>query len=123
MTATMPALPTPGPAPTRPVAAALDLVKLYGSDKTRVVALDHVTVDDLTTLRSPGIIEDQYGWGHTGTLDGAKACAWVLHDGTTVAAVVSGQRPATGGDVCDLVLVALTTDLGIGAGDPVRVPL
>lgn len=45
MTATMPALPTPGPAPARPVAAALDLVKVYGSDKTRVVALDHVTVE------------------------------------------------------------------------------
>lgn len=88
-----------------------------------VTMLDHVTVDDLTTLRSPGIIEDQYGWGHTGTLDGAKACAWVLHDGTTVAAVVSGPRPATGGDVCDLVLVALASDLGIGAGDPRRVPL
>ena len=24
---------------------------------------------------------DQYGWGHTGTVDGAKACAWVLEDG------------------------------------------
>ena len=60
-----------------------------------VTMLDHVTTDDLQVLRSPGIVEDQYGWGHTGTLDGAKACAWVLHDGTTVAAVVSGPRPAT----------------------------
>jgi D-alanyl-D-alanine carboxypeptidase len=88
-----------------------------------VTMLDHVTVDDLRVLRSPGIIEDQYGWGHTGTLDGAKACAWVLDDGTTVAAVVSGSRPATGGDVCDTVVVALATDLGSTAGDPVRFPL
>ena len=36
-----------------------------------------VTAADLTTLRPPGIISDQYGWGHTGTVDGAKSCAWV----------------------------------------------
>lgn len=88
-----------------------------------VTMLDRVTTEDLRVLRSPGIIEDQYGWGHTGTIDGAKACAWVLHDGTTVAAVVSGPRPASGGDVCDTVLVPLAADLGIAAGDPVRFPL
>jgi hypothetical protein len=86
--------------------------------------LDAVTADDLEVLRWPGIIVDQYGWGHTGTLDGAKACAWVLEDGrTTVAAVVSGPRPATGGKVCDAVLPALALDLGIWSGDPLRNPI
>ena len=89
-----------------------------------VAMLDTVTADDLEVLRWPGIILDQYGWGHTGTVDGAKACAWVLEDGrTTVAAVVSGPKPATGGDVCDVVLPALALDLGIWAGDPLRNPV
>ena len=89
-----------------------------------VAMLDTVTADDLQVLRWPGIILDQYGWGHTGTVDGAKACAWVLEDGrTTVAAVVSGPKPATGGDVCDVVLPALALDLGIWAGDPLRNPV
>jgi len=89
-----------------------------------VAMLDSVTEADLEVLRWPGIIVDQYGWGHTGTLDGAKACAWVLEDGrTTVAAVVSGPRPATGGKVCDAVLPALALDLGIWAGDPLRNPI
>ena len=81
-----------------------------------------VTDADLGVLRWPGIIADQYGWGHTGTLDGAKACAWVLHDGTTIAAVVAGKRPASGGEVCDLVLPALALDLGVWAGEPEREP-
>ena len=86
--------------------------------------LASVTAADLTTLRWPGIIVDQYGWGHTGTLDGAKACAWVLEDGrTVVAAVVSGQRPATGGDLCDRVVTALAADLGIAGGEPIRSPI
>lgn len=83
-----------------------------------------VTVADLETLRWPGIIVDQYGWGHTGTIDGAKACAWVLDERNTVlVAIVSGQRPRTGGEVCDVLLPALATDLGVWAGDPVRNPL
>jgi hypothetical protein len=83
-----------------------------------------VTVADLETLRWPGIIVDQYGWGHTGTIDGAKACAWVLDERSTVlVAMVSGQRPRTGGEVCDMLLPALATDLGVWAGDPVRNPL
>ncbi|MFN8022608.1 MAG: serine hydrolase domain-containing protein [Acidimicrobiales bacterium] len=86
--------------------------------------LDAVTDADLDVLQWPGIILDQYGWGHTGTVDGAKACAWVMEDGrTTVAAVVSGPEPATGGDVCDLVIPALALDLDLYAGDPVRNPV
>ena len=88
-----------------------------------VSMLDSVTDDDLEVLRWPGILVDQYGWGHTGSLDGAKACAWVLDDGRTrVAAFVSGPRPATGGKVCDAVLPALAADLGLWAGEPVRTP-
>jgi D-alanyl-D-alanine carboxypeptidase len=86
--------------------------------------MSSVTADDLTVLRWPGIIGDQYGWGHTGTVDGAKACAWVMEDGRTrIGAVVSGPKPATGGDVCDAVINALALDLGIWAGDPIRDPL
>ncbi len=86
--------------------------------------LDAVTDDDLEVLRWPGIIIDQYGWGHTGTVDGAKACAWVLEGGrTTVVAVVSGEKPASGGKVCDVVLPALALDLDIWAGEPLRDPL
>ena len=86
--------------------------------------LADVTDDDLVTMRWPGIFRDQYGWGHTGTLDGAKACAWVLEAGRTVlAAAVSGETPRTGGGVCDRLLPALAADLGMWAGEPVRVPL
>lgn len=44
MTAPAPFAP-PSPAPDAPVAAAYDLAKVYGADKTRVVALDGVTVE------------------------------------------------------------------------------
>jgi D-alanyl-D-alanine carboxypeptidase len=89
-----------------------------------VAVLDDVTDTDLAVLRWPGIILDQYGWGHTGTVDGAKACAWVMDGGrTTVAAVVSGPTPASGGDVCDAIIPALASDLGIWAGEPLRTPL
>lgn len=83
-----------------------------------------VTDDDLITLQWPGIIVDQYGWGHTGSLDGAEACAWVMQDGRTViTAFVSGSEPGTGGEVCDVVVPALAIDLGVYAGDPVRDPV
>ena len=85
--------------------------------------LDSVTPADLQTLRFPGIITDQYGWGHTGTVDGAKSCAWTMEGGRTViVATVSGGRPATGGKLCDLVIPALASDLGIWANKPIRQP-
>jgi D-alanyl-D-alanine carboxypeptidase len=85
--------------------------------------LTTVTTADRDALMWPGVIVDQYGWGHTGTVDGAKACAWVLDGGyTIVVAVVAGNRPATGGKVCDAVVPALAADLGIWADDPVRSP-
>lgn len=87
------------------------------------VMLASVTEADRAVLVWPGVIVDQYGWGHTGTVDGAKACAWVMDGGRTVAvAVVAGNRQATGGEVCDIVVPAVAADLGVWAGDPVRSP-
>jgi hypothetical protein len=86
--------------------------------------MESVTADDMETLAWPGIMIDQYGWGHTGTLDGAKACTWILDGGRTVIAVaVSGNRPATGSELCDALVPALAVDIGIYAGDPIRSPL
>lgn len=82
-----------------------------------------VTPSDLSVLTWPGVMIDQYGWGHTGTVDGALACAWVLEGGrTVVAATVSGRSPSTGGEVCDLVVPAVATDLGMDRGSPDRSP-
>jgi CubicO group peptidase (beta-lactamase class C family) len=82
-----------------------------------------VTPPDMETLTWPGILADQYGWGHTGTVDAAAACAWVLEGGrTVVAATVAGSTPATGGLVCDRVVPAVADDLGIGQGRPDRSP-
>jgi D-alanyl-D-alanine carboxypeptidase len=87
------------------------------------IVLANLTTSDLDVLRWPGVMVDQYGWGHTGTVDGALACAWVLESGrTVVAATVSGRSPATGGAVCDLVVPAVATDLGFGRGTPDRSP-
>ena len=90
-------------------------------DLTAVLA--DVTASDLSVLVWPGVMIDQYGWGHTGTVDGALACAWVLEGGrTVVAATVSGRSPSTGGEVCDLVVPAVAADLGISRGTPDRSP-
>ncbi|HUV19335.1 MAG TPA: serine hydrolase domain-containing protein [Ilumatobacteraceae bacterium] len=86
-------------------------------------ALAAVTTSDLSVLTWPGVMVDQYGWGHTGTVDGALACAWVLEGGrTVVAATVSGRSPSTGGGVCDLVVPAVAGDLGLAQGSPDRSP-
>jgi CubicO group peptidase (beta-lactamase class C family) len=90
-------------------------------DLTSVLA--GVTTSDLSVLTWPGVMVDQYGWGHTGTLDGALACAWVLEGGrTVVAATVSGRSPSTGGEVCDLVVPAVAGDLDMAKGSPDRSP-
>jgi hypothetical protein len=70
------------------------------------------------------VMVDQYGWGHTGTVDGAKACAWRLEGGRTeIVAVVAGNRPSSGGRLCDQLLPALSTDLGqADLGKPHRLP-
>ena len=80
------------------------------------------TPEDRLTLAYPAIFTDQYGWGHTGTVDGAKSCAWVMQDGRTViVATVAGNAPSTGGKVCDFVLPALAGDIAtpsIPVGSP-----
>lgn len=86
--------------------------------------LRSITEADRDVLRFPGTFVDQYGWGHTGSVDGAVSCAWVIEDGrTVVSATVAGGRPGSGGGVCDLVLPAAAADLGLPfLGEPVRRP-
>lgn len=85
--------------------------------------MDAVSDDDRVTLAYPGVMRDQYGWGHTGTVDGAKACAWVMEDGrTVVVGLVSGNEPSSGSELCDALVSALAIDLGEYAGEPVRTP-
>ena len=85
--------------------------------------LSSVTAADEAVLTLPGIMRDQYGWGHTGSVDGTRACAWVLNGGRTVlSAVVAGNRPSSGGALCDVLVPALAQDLGQFAGPPVRLP-
>ena len=98
-----------------------------------------VSTDDLAAMVSaagiaereawqwPGVMIDQYGWGHTGTVDGAKSCVWVLEGGRTVlAATVAGNAPSTGGAICDAVVPALFHDLSgalsFDLGRPDRTP-
>jgi CubicO group peptidase (beta-lactamase class C family) len=81
------------------------------------------TLADLEVLTWPGLIVDQYGWGHTGSVDSAVACAWVIEGGRTViAATVAGRSPSTGAAACDRVIPAVADDLGIGQGRPERSP-
>jgi CubicO group peptidase (beta-lactamase class C family) len=126
-----PFLTTDGPRPTSvPYAKGLARLSRLGGAGTWMASPDDiaavlsaVTGADLQTLAWPGIILDQYGWGHTGSVDGASTCAWVLQGGrTVVTAFVSGPRPGTGGKVCDRVVPALALDLGIWAGEPARTP-
>lgn len=86
--------------------------------------LTTVTDDDRVTLAWPTVFADQYGWGHTGTVDGAVGCAWVLDRGrVVVVAVVAGRSPSTGGAVCDAVVPAAAADLGLPVtGRPERTP-
>ena len=101
-----------------------------GGAGTFIVSTDDVadllasaTPADLEVLRFPGVLIDQYGWGHTGSVDGAVACAWVLEGGrTVVAATVAGESPVTGGGVCDRVVPAVAGDLGVNLGKPDRSP-
>jgi CubicO group peptidase (beta-lactamase class C family) len=95
-----------------------------------VAALLAATTDqDRHVMRWPAVFVDQYGWGHTGTVDGARACAWTLESGrTVVVAAVAGDSPATGGAVCDVVVPAVAADVGFRPpggppdGTPVRSP-
>jgi CubicO group peptidase (beta-lactamase class C family) len=74
--------------------------------------LSTVTPRDRRALRGPGLLRDMLGWGHTGTIDGAKSCAWVLDAGrTVVVATVAGHRPARGSLLCVEVIPAVLADL------------
>lgn len=96
---------------------------LVVSTDDTALALGRLTFGDLVVLQPPGVFTDQYGWGHTGTVDGAKSCIWVLDGGNTVvSATVSGNSVGAGGGVCDIIVPAVATDLGIGAGRPDRNP-
>jgi len=95
---------------------------LVSTDDVAAV-LANVTPADLDVLRFPGLLIDQYGWGHTGSVDSAVSCAWVLEGGrTVVSATVAGKSPGTGGGVCDRVVPAVAADLGFGQGRPDRSP-
>ena len=120
------------PRPTTDGPYALNLARLdrLGGAGTWMISSDDValmlsaiTSDDLNTLTFPGVFVDQYGWGHTGTVDGAKACAWVIENGRTiVTALVAGNAPSSGGRLCDVVVPALALDLGLWADRPNRDP-
>lgn len=114
----------------QPHAEGVERLSRLGGAGTLVVSTDdtalllgRMTPDDAAVLQPPGVFTDQYGYGHTGTVDGAKACIWVLEDGTTVvSATIAGNSVSSGGGVCDIVVPAVATDLGINAGPPLRTP-
>jgi CubicO group peptidase (beta-lactamase class C family) len=101
-----------------------------GGAGTLVVSTDDVamllgrlTPSDRWLLQPPGVFTDQYGFGHTGTVDFAKSCVWLFDGGTTVvSATIAGESVGSGGGVCDVVVPAVATDLGIGQGQPKRIP-
>lgn len=81
------------------------------------------TWDDVVTLQPPGIHTDQYGWGHTGTVNGAISCLWSMDLGrTAVSVTIAGNSPAKGGDLCDRIVHAVAIDLAIDQGRPDRTP-
>ena len=115
------------------VAYRLDVARLsrLGGAGTFIVSTEDIALmagrlstDDLAVLTWPGVFNDQYGWGHTGTVDGAKACMWLVEGGrTAVSATIAGDSVSSGGGVCDIVVPAVAGDLGIGgAGKPDRFP-
>lgn len=115
------------------IAYRLDVARLsrLGGAGTFLVSTEDIALmagrlsaDDLAVLTWPGVFNDQYGWGHTGTVDGAKACMWLVEGGrTAVSATIAGDSVSSGGGVCDIVVPAVAGDLGIGgAGKPDRFP-
>jgi CubicO group peptidase (beta-lactamase class C family) len=95
---------------------------IVSTDDTAMM-LGRMTAADRSILQAPGVFTDQYGFGHTGTVDGAKACIWVLEYGTTVvSATIAGNSVSSGGGVCDVVVPAVASDLGFGSAKPNRTP-
>lgn len=90
--------------------------------------VSQVTAADRALLGVPVMMADQYGWGHSGTVDGTRACAWTmtghgLPSEVVLVAVVAGMSPASGAKLCDLLVPALGADLGLPLGDPARLPV
>ncbi|MFT4658385.1 MAG: CubicO group peptidase (beta-lactamase class C family) [Candidatus Aldehydirespiratoraceae bacterium] len=114
----------------QPHAEGVDRLSRLGGAGTLIVSTDdtalllgRMTPENAAVLLPPGVFTDQYGFGHTGTVDGAKACIWVLEGGATVvSATIAGNSVNAGGAVCDIVVPAIATDLGINAGRPDRTP-
>lgn len=97
--------------------------QLVVSTDDLALVFDRLTPTDREILQPPGVFTDQYGFGHTGTVTGAKACVWILEDGATaVAATIAGNSVDSGGDVCDIVVPAVASDLGLGSAKPERTP-
>lgn len=96
---------------------------LVVSTNDLAAVVGRLTPEDRAVLQPPSIFFDQYGIGHTGTVDGAKSCVWILDGGATVvAATIAGNSLGSGGAVCDLMVPAIATDLGINQGEPDRWP-
>jgi D-alanyl-D-alanine carboxypeptidase len=120
----------PHPSTDAPYLLGLDRLQRLGAAGTWMVSTNDIaamlaalTPIDMETLQWPGIVVDQYGWGHTGTVDGAKSCAWVMEGGrTVVSATIAGNSPQSGGGICDIIVPALASDLGIWADRPIRIP-
>lgn len=84
---------------------------IMSTDDVAAVMSD-VTRADRREWRPPAVLTDMFGWGHTGTIDGAKSCAWVLERGrTVVVATISGNRPVRGSLLCAGVIPAVIVDL------------
>lgn len=114
-----------------PHGAGVARLSRLGGAGTLVVSTDDLAIAvgrllpaDLDVVRFPAVFTDQYGFGHTGTIDGAKSCVWVIEAGrTVVSATIAGNALGTGGAVCDAVLPAVARDLGTsGDGRPTREP-
>ena len=96
---------------------------LIVSSDSLAMMFDTMTEVDWAMLHWPGMFVDQYGIGHTGTVDGARACLWQMEGGNTVlAATVAGSTPDSGGRLCDRLIPAIATDLGAPAPLPDRTP-
>lgn len=115
-------------------AEGVDRLSRLGGAGTFIVSTDDLAamvaaagIAEREAWQWPGVMIDQYGWGHTGTVDGAKSCLWVLEGGrTVVAATVAGNSPGTGGGICDTMVPAvfhdLSGDLSFDLGRPQRTP-
>lgn len=88
------------------VASSDDLTAVFSS----------LTADDLEVFDGSSVMNDQYGWGHTGIAKDVSSCLWILEDGKTVMAATAVGDTITGGVACDRFVPAVATDLELGLG-------